>query len=71
MTKINHWYKATVIRASQTENVAGDQVGVLNKLFSFAYYLRLPGKALKRRSRLAYYTVKWLLVGGLVVWLIA
>ena len=55
MATINHWYEATVIRASQTENVAGDQVGVLNKIFGFAYYLRLPGKALKRKSKFAYY----------------
>jgi beta-hydroxylase len=71
MTKINHWYKATVIRASQTENVAGDQVGLLNKIFGLAYYLRLPGKALKRKSRFAYYSVKWLLLGGLLVWILA
>ena len=71
MAKINHWYEATVIRASQTENVAGDQVGVLNKIFSFAYYLRLPGKALKRKSKFAYYSLKWLLLGGLLVWILA
>jgi beta-hydroxylase len=71
MAKINHWYKATVIRASQTENVEGDAVGVLNKVFGYAYYLRLPGKALKRKSRLAYYATKWLLLGGLVYWMLA
>jgi beta-hydroxylase len=60
-----------VIRASQTENVAGDQVGVLNKIFSFAYYLRLPGKALKRKSKFVYYAVKWLLLGGILVWILA
>jgi beta-hydroxylase len=71
MAKVNHWYKNTVIRASQTENMEGDRVGVLNHIFSYAYYLRLPGKALKRRSRLAYYIVKWLLVGGLLYLLLA
>ena len=60
-----------MIRASQTENVAGDQVGVLNRIFGVAYYLRLPGKALKRKSKLAYYTVKWLLLGGILVWIFA
>jgi beta-hydroxylase len=70
MATINHWYEATVIRASQTENVAGDQVGVLNKIFGLAYYLRLPGKALKRKSKFAYYTLKWLLLGGILVWIL-
>ena len=61
-TKINHWFEATAIRASQTENAPGDQIGVLNRIFSFAYYLRLPGKALKEKSRFAYYATKWVLV---------
>jgi beta-hydroxylase len=69
MATINHWYEATVIRASQTENMAGDHVGVLNKIFSFAYYLRLPAKALKRKSKFAYYSAKWLVLGGLLYWI--
>ena len=62
MAKINHWYKNTVIRASQTDNMEGDRVGVLNHIFSVAYYLRVPGRALKQKSRRAYYATKWLLV---------
>jgi beta-hydroxylase len=66
LAKINHWYKNTAIRASQTENEDGDPVGVLNRLFGVVYYLRMPGKWLKHRSRLAYRLVKWTLVGGLI-----
>ena len=66
MAKINHWFEATAIRASQTENAPGDQIGVLNRIFSVVYYLRLPGKALKKKSRLAYYATKWLLVAGIL-----
>src|SRR5947207_2429919 len=69
MAKINHWYEATVIRASQTENMAGDRVGVLNRIFGFAYYLRLPAKALKRKSKLLYYITKWLVLAGLLYWI--
>ena len=64
--RLNNWFKSTFIRASQTENMAGDNVGWLNRIFSFAYYLRVPGKALKRRNRTLYYVVKWLIVIGLV-----
>ncbi|TMG81200.1 MAG: aspartyl/asparaginyl beta-hydroxylase domain-containing protein [Betaproteobacteria bacterium] len=71
MSKINHWYESTVIRASQTENMEGDTVGALNKVFGFAYYLRLPAKALKRKSKWMYYTLKWLLLGGLLYWILA
>jgi beta-hydroxylase len=71
MAKINHWFKNTVIRASETNNIEGDRVGVLNRIFGVAYYLRLPAKALKRKSKHAYYAVKWLILGGIVVWLLA
>jgi beta-hydroxylase len=66
MTAINRWYKKTFIRASQTENMAGDHIGWLNRIFSLVYYLRVPGKALKHRSRALYYTVKWIVLLGLV-----
>ena len=48
MTGFNKWYKNTFIRASQTENMAGDHIGWLNRIFSVVYYLRVPGKALKQ-----------------------
>lgn len=63
---LNHWFKATAIRATQTENTPGEKIGALNRVFSVAYYLRLRGKALKKRSRVAYYTLKWLIVIGLL-----
>ncbi len=66
ITGFNKWYKNTFIRAAQTENMAGDHVGWLNRIFSVVYYLRVPGKALKKRNRTLYYVVKWLVVIGLV-----
>ena len=69
MTRINRWYKNTFISASQTENIAGDHVGWLNRLFSMVYYLRVPGKALKHRFRGLYYALKWVLVIALVYWI--
>ena len=66
MVRFNRWYKNTFVRAAQTENIAGDHVGWLNRIFGLAYYIRLPGKALKRRSKFAYYTLKWVVVVGIV-----
>jgi beta-hydroxylase len=68
MTRINHWYKNNVISASQTENMEGDHVGWLNRVFSLVYYLRVPGKALKHRFRALYYVVKWVIVLALIYW---
>jgi beta-hydroxylase len=68
VTKLNHWMERTFVRASQTENVPGDKVGLLNRIFGFAYYLRYPGKALKRRNKYAYYAVKWLVLAAILYW---
>lgn len=64
--RLNHWIERTIVRASQTENVPGDRVGLLNRIFGIAYYLRLPAKALKARSKHVYYAGKWLLLGAIV-----
>jgi len=66
MRAINRFVKATLIRASQTENAPGDPVGVLNHVFNAVYRVRLVGKAIKKRSRLAHYTLKWLIFGSLL-----
>jgi beta-hydroxylase len=71
MTRINKWYKKHVISASQTENVTGDKVGWLNRVFSLVYYLRVPGKALKHRFRALYYVVKWAILLLLAWWAFA
>jgi beta-hydroxylase len=66
LMRFNDWYKYTFIRASQTENITGDRIGWMNRMFGVAYYLRLPAKAMKRRSKTLYYTMKWMLVVALV-----
>ncbi|HVO88294.1 MAG TPA: aspartyl/asparaginyl beta-hydroxylase domain-containing protein [Casimicrobiaceae bacterium] len=66
MRWLNHAMECTVIRASQTENKPGDGVGVLNHIFNYAYRVRLVGKWIKKKSRFAHYTLKWLLIGGLL-----
>ena len=63
---LNHFVKKTLIRASQTENGPGDRVGVLNRLFNGAYRVRLVGKAIKKKSRVAHYALKWLILGGVL-----
>jgi len=71
MTRVNKWYKKHIISASQTENVTGDKVGWLNRVFSLVYYLRVPGKALKHRFRALYYVVKWVILLLLAWWIFA
>jgi beta-hydroxylase len=66
MQALNHAVEVTLIRASQTENAPGDHVGALNRLFNGAYRVRLIGKWIKRKSRFAHYTLKWLILGGVL-----
>jgi beta-hydroxylase len=64
MRAVNHFVKSTLIRASQTENMPGDRVGVLNHVFNGAYRVRRIGKWIKKKSKFAHYTLKWLILGG-------
>ena len=66
ITWLNHVVETTLIRASQTENAPGDRVGALNRIFNIAYRVRLVGKWIKKKSRFAHYTLKWLIVGGML-----
>jgi len=63
---VNHLMETTVIRASQTENAPGDRVGVLNHAFNAAYRVRLIGKAIKKKSRVVHYTLKWMILSGML-----
>jgi beta-hydroxylase len=66
MTAINRWFARNVMKASATQNVEGEKIGVLNRMFGGFYQLRLRAKALKARSRTSYYVLKWTLLGGLL-----
>ena len=65
----NRCFANTVMRASSSQNVPGEPVGVINRVFARVYGLRARAKKLKERSRFAYYLGKWVLIAGLV-WLI-
>lgn len=64
-TAINRVFKKVVVRATGTENMEGDKVGVLNKMFDVIYKARAWAKDLKKRNRTAYYTLKWVFIGGI------
>jgi beta-hydroxylase len=54
-----------MVRAAQTQNVEGEKVGVLNKIFGFVYQIRVLGKKIKAWNKPTYYAVKWALLGGI------
>jgi beta-hydroxylase len=70
MTAINRWVSHHIVKASATQNVDGEQVGVLNKVFGGIYEVHLAGQRVKKWNRKVYYTLKYsltLAVLGLIV----
>jgi beta-hydroxylase len=71
MTAINRWVCRSIVKESATQNVEGERVGTLNKIFGYVYHVRLVGKRLKAWNRNMYYVVKYLLIGGIVAGILA
>jgi beta-hydroxylase len=56
------------IKAGATQNVAGEPVSLLNRLYSVAHYVRIGSKRMKAWNRHAYYGVKWGLLALVCYW---
>lgn len=53
-----------VVKATATENVPGDGIGIANRLFAGVYRVRLLAKRLKAWDRRVYYGLKYAVVGA-------
>jgi beta-hydroxylase len=62
---LNRWIGQPCARAAATQNLPGEKVGVLNRLFEYVYHFRLLAKRIKAWDRRVYYTLKWSLLGTL------
>jgi beta-hydroxylase len=60
---INHVFKATA-----TQNIEHEKVGVLNKVFSVVIHIRLLGKRIKAFNKGLYYAIKYALMGAILYW---
>ena len=70
MTAINRWVSHHIVKASATQNVEGEHVGALNKVFGKLYEIHLASRNVKEWNRTAYYTMKYslgILIIGLIV----
>jgi beta-hydroxylase len=66
MRGVNRIIGRRMIKAAATENVPGEHVGALNRVFEFVYKIRLAGVAIKKWNKPVYYVLKWALILGLV-----
>ena len=62
--RIRHWFTRQL-----TQNVGGEPVGILSRIFSNANRVPLVGKWINARSRFAYYCVKYALLGAFFNWI--
>jgi beta-hydroxylase len=67
-TWVNRLFGRIVLGAAVTKNEPGDKVGLLNRIFSYAYKLRQVGKLIKARNRRAYYLIKYALFALIIYW---
>src|SRR6516164_2828792 len=70
MTAINRWVSQHIVKATATQNVDGEHVGLLNKVFGGLYEIHLAGQRVKEWNRKVYYALKYSLtfaVLGLIV----
>ena len=70
MTAINRWVSHHIVKASATQNVDGESVGVLNKVFGKLYEIHLASRKVKQWNLKVYYTLKYSLTAlilGLLV----
>jgi len=66
MTAMNRWVSRHIVKASATQNMEGEHVGVLNKVFGKLYEVHLASRKVKAWNRTVYYTLKYSLMVGLV-----
>jgi beta-hydroxylase len=71
VTAVNRWVSRTIVRETATENVKGERVGAINKLFGYIYHVRLVGKRMKAWNRPAYYACKYMIFGGVMALVLA
>jgi beta-hydroxylase len=71
MTAINRWVSHNIVKASATQNVDGEHVGALNKIFGKLYELHLASRKVKEWNRTVYYTLKYSIGVLILGWIVA
>uniref|UniRef100_UPI0040486D6B aspartyl/asparaginyl beta-hydroxylase domain-containing protein n=1 Tax=Polynucleobacter sp. TaxID=2029855 RepID=UPI0040486D6B len=62
----NQLFGRYIMSAASSQNVEGEQVGLVNVLFKYFYQLRAQAKKLKASHRSVYYLAKWVLILGIL-----
>ena len=60
-----------VMREAATDNVPGEKVGLINQAFGYVYRVRLVAKSFRKKSKPAYYALKFSLIAAVLYWIVA
>jgi beta-hydroxylase len=66
MTAINRWVSHHIVKASATQNMEGEHVGVLNKVFGKLYEVTWPAARSRSGTARSTTTLKYSLMIGIV-----
>jgi beta-hydroxylase len=66
MAPLNHWMIHHVMKATATQNEAGEHVGAINRLYGRLSGIIASGKGLKARNRTLYYVIKNAVIIGVI-----
>ena len=69
--RLNRFMIHKVMRSTATQNVEGERVGVLNRMFDGVYRLKSWGQAQKARNRRLYYAVKYVVIAVVLALVLA
>ena len=61
---VSHFISNHIVKATATQNIEGERVGIANRAFGAVYQVRLLGKRLKKWNRKVYYAVKYAIVAA-------
>jgi beta-hydroxylase len=65
----NEIFSRLVVAGAATKNIEGDKVGFLNRIFSYAYQVRILGKKIKTFNKHLYYFLQYSLYLALIYWI--
>lgn len=65
---INEIFSRVVVAASATKNIKGDKVGLLNRVFSYAYQISVFGKKIKAFNKPLYRFLQYSLYAAIIYW---
>ena len=62
---LNSFFGWLIMSSASSPNMESDRTGFINKVFGYAYQIRIVGKRLKSYNERLYYAVKYMLFAGI------